>query len=140
MLDFLSAVKNVLAEQNKEVEDLFKDNVVAENTFYKYKHRYPRLKTLIKIANYLKVSIDYLFEYDDKNNFKKYHENDICFCDNLIALIEATGISSRKFCKDLNLSKDNVSRWKKGTIPSLSILFEIAKYFDCSVDDLLLKG
>lgn len=137
MIDFISAVKSILEEQNKTTENLFKDNVVSENTFYKYKQRYPSLKTLVKIANYLAVSIDYLFELSDENNFAPYSIDNNKFYNNLISLIENANISCRKFCQDLHFSRDNVIRWKNRTQPSLQVLFEIAEYFGCTIDDLL---
>lgn len=137
MIDFISAVKSILEEQNKTTENLFKDNVVSENTFYKYKQRYPSLKTLVKVANYLAVSIDYLFELSDENNFVPYSIDNNKFYNNLISLIENANISCRKFCQDLHFSRDNVIRWKNRTQPSLQVLFEIAEYFGCTIDDLL---
>ncbi len=139
MLDFISIVKNNLNEQNKTIDNLFKDNVISKNTFYKYKQRFPNLKTLIKIANYLKVSIDYLLELKDENCFKNFYVyNKDVFYKNLIFFIQNKKISCRKLCKDLNYSKDNIYRWKKGVIPSIRNLIELAKYFDCYIDDLLL--
>ncbi len=139
MLDFISIVKNNLNEQNKTIDNLFKDNVVSKNTFYKYKQRFPSLKTLIKIANYLKVSIDYLLELKDENCFKNFYVyNKDVFYKNLILFIQNKKISCRKLCKDLNYSKDNIYRWKKGVIPSIRNMIELAKYFDCHIDDLLL--
>ena len=139
MLNFISIVKNVLIEQNKTIDNLFKDNVVSKNTFYKYKQRFPSLKTLINIANYLKVSIDYLLELKDENCFKNFYVyNKDVFYKNLILFIQNKKISCRKLCKDLNYSKDNIYRWKKGVIPSVRNMIELAKYFDCYIDDLLL--
>ena len=56
-----------------------------------------------------------------------------------MTLINGVGISCRKFCKDLHYSRDNVIRWKKGTQPSVQSLLEIARYFNCSIDDLLVR-
>lgn len=137
MFNFIDAVKEILEEQGKQVADLFYDKVVPQNTFYKYRYRNPSLKTLIKIANYLKVSIDYLYELKNVNDFKPYCENQLNFYNKLMAMITSTNISCRKFSKDLHYSRDNVLRWKKGTEPSVQCLFEIANYFNCSIDDLL---
>lgn len=137
MSDFISIIQNVLSEQGKTVDVLFKNNIISKNTFYKYKQRNPSLPTLIKIANFLETSIDYMFELCDENKFKKYSNDQTNFYNNLIALIKSTNISVRKFCKDLNYSKDNVKRYKNGTTPSVRTLLEIAEYFKCSVDDLL---
>ena len=61
MINFIEAVRNVMEEQGKEVERLFSSGIISKNTFWKYKQRNPSLQTLIKVANYLEVSIDYLF-------------------------------------------------------------------------------
>ena len=139
MLNFIDAVKNILAEKNKTVKELFENKIISENTFYKYKQRYPSLKTLIKIANYLEVSIDYLFEIDINNQFFPYVFGDLNFYNNLLVLIKNKRISGRKFCNDLNYSRDNLLRWKAGTAPSMQTLIEISEYFGCTIDDLLLK-
>ena len=71
MVDFIKLVENILEEQDKTKQDLFENKVISENTFFKYRQRYPSLKTLINIANYLKVSIDYLFEFTNENHFEE---------------------------------------------------------------------
>lgn len=139
MLDFLYYINNILEEQNKSTEDLFNSGIISKNTFYKYKQRYPSLATLIKIANYLEVSIDYIFERNDKNTFSTpYVYSKEIFYKNLTEYIKSNNISQLTFCKDLNYSKDNIMRWKTRTIPSVLNLIEIANYFNCNVDDLLL--
>jgi len=139
MTSFINIVQNILEEQGKTKEDLFNNKIISKDTFYKYKHRNPSLQTLIKIANYLQVSIDYMYEKSDNNHFKLYSNNQKGFYDNLINLINTTGISIRQFCKDLNYAKDNVLRYKKGVLPTIRTLFEIAEYFNCNIDDLLIN-
>lgn len=136
-IDFLTTINEVLEEQGKTPSSLFENKIVSENTFYKYKQRFPSLKTLLKIANFLKISIDYLFEFCDVNHFKPYDFEKIRFYDNLTKLLRENKLSARKFCNDLHFSHDNILRWKNGTLPSIQTLNEIAKYFDCSFDDLI---
>ena len=139
MIDFISAVKNILEEHNENLSDLFSVGVISKNTFYKYKKRNPSLTTLIKVANFLKTTIDYLYELKDTNNFVEYAVKQTNFYNTLMAFIERHNISCRKFCKDLNYAKDNVLRWKTGTLPSVRTLYEISKYFGCEIDELLQK-
>ena len=98
----------------------------------------PSLKTLFNIANYLKVSINYLFELTDINNFVEYDIKNIPFYNNLNMFIKSKNISNRKFCKDLNFSRDNIIRYKKGVLPNLGTLIQISNYFSCTIDELLL--
>ena len=140
MLDFINCVKNVLEEQNKTTEDLFKDNIISKNTFYKYKHRYPSLKTLLKIANYLCVNVDYLLELSDINDFKPYKLEQVNLNKTIVELINNLGKSQRKFSKELNISRANLLRWKNGINPNVQTLIEISKYFNIPIDDLLDKN
>lgn len=139
MIDFITAVKNYLEDEGKSVDCLFADNVISKDTFYKYKQRNPSLQTLIKVVNYLQVSIDYLYEKSDVNNFSKYSTDQSKFYEYLTELIRKSNLSNRQFCKEMNYQKDNIIRYKNGVVPSVRTLFEIAEYFGCSVDDLLTK-
>lgn len=138
MIDFIKLVENILEEEGKTKQDLFDNNVVSENTFFKYRQRYPSLKTVIKISNYLNVSLDYLFEFSNENHFKKYDIDNLKFYENLISFIDNKKISARKFCKDLGYAKDNILRWKNGIQPTIQRLLEMTGYFGCSLDDLIL--
>lgn len=139
MFDFINSIKNILEEKGKSTDYLFSSNIVSKDTFYKYRHRNPSLQTLIKIANFLEVSIDYIYEFSDENNFIHYSTNQNRFYENLIKLIEKSNISQRQFCKELNFSKDNIIRYKKGVEPSIRTLLEIARYFNCYIDELLQR-
>lgn len=138
MIDFIKVVENILEEQGKSKQSLFEDCVVSDNTFFKYRQRYPSLKTVIKIANYLNVSLDYLFEFSNENRFKEYDIDNLKFYENLISFINNKKISARKFCKDLGYAKDNILRWKNGIQPTIQRLLEMTGYFGCSLDDLII--
>lgn len=122
MINFINACKNFLEEQNQTLDVLFENKVISKNTFYKYKKRNPNLKTLIKVCNFLNVSIDYLFELSIVNNFKMYSLNQNNFYNNLLNLINSKNLSQRKFCQALGFSVVNVNRYKNGVLPNLSTL------------------
>lgn len=136
--NFNEAINNVLQEKNMATNDLFINNIIPKNTFYKYKKRNPNLQTLIKIANFLEISLDYIFELDTENKFFKYSLNQSKFYEKLCLLIKKANLSNRQFCKNLNYSKDALIRYKNGVEPSLRTLFEIVNYFNCSFDDILV--
>lgn len=137
MINFIDAVKLILEEKGLTTEFLFENNVISKNTFYKYKQHNPSLQTIIKIANFLEVSIEYLFSLSDENNFIKYSENQSQFYNTLISLIKSKNLSCREFCKQMNYSIANISRYKNGVEPNLNTLLEISNYFNCSITDLL---
>ena len=134
MVDFIKLVENILEEQGKTKQDLFENNVVSENTI---QTALSSIKTVVKIANYLNVSLDYLFEFSSKNHFIEYNVDNLNFYNNLTSMIDSNKISYRKFCKDLGYAKDNILRWKSGIQPTILRVLEIANYFGCSIDDLL---
>ena len=139
MTDFINLVNNALAEKNKTTADLFNDSIVFKDTFYKYRHRYPSVCTLLKISNYLKVTPDYLLELSDKNDYREAYTFDSeKFYLNLDKILKSKNMSGRIFCRELNYSKDNLLRWKKGTVPSVSSLIQISTFFEVSIGDLLL--
>lgn len=139
MTDFIKLVNNALAEKNKTTADLFNDSIVFKDTFYKYRHRCPSVCALLKISNYLKVTPDYLLELSDENDYREAYTFDSeKFYLNLTKILKSKNMSGRIFCKALNYSKDNVSRWKKGTVPSVSSLIQISTFFEVSIGDLLL--
>ncbi|MGN0771590.1 MAG: XRE family transcriptional regulator [Christensenellales bacterium] len=139
MTDFITIINNVLEELGKSKEELFDSGVISKDTFYKYKKRNPSLATLIRIANYLHVSIDYIYELTDNNDFIPYSIDQSGFYQNLQGLLISAGISGRKFCKDLHYAKDNLLRYKNGVMPSITTLIEISQYFNCTIDDLLTR-
>lgn len=139
MVDFLDAVYNVLDEKDLNVEILFDNNIISKNTFYKYRKRNPSLQTLIKIVNFLEVSIDYLFELCSENRFSRYKTNQNHFYDKLCDLINKSNLSQREFCRRMNYSKANILRYKNGVEPSIRTLLEVSQFFNCQIDELLDK-
>ncbi len=137
MSDFIKYIEPILYEKGKTAKDLFNDNVLSENTYYKLRNRFPSLKSLIKIANYLEVNIDYIFEINVKNEFKPYKNSQENFYQNLIKYLKLCDISQRKLLKDLGLARANMTRWKNGINPRVENLLEITNYLQCSTNDLL---
>lgn len=139
MINFIEAIKNVLDERGESVKVLFNNNVISKDTFYKYRKRNPSLQTTIKIANYLDVSIDYIYELSDTNSFLPYSTNQQGFYNNLVTIIKSNNMSFREFCKKLGVSPANVSRYKNGVEPNVTTLLDIARLLNCTIDDLLIR-
>lgn len=137
MSNFKELLSDVLIEQKKTFQDLEDAGVVSKRTFYQYNNFTPFLPTVIKISNYLKVSIDYLFGIVSYNSFKKYNERQKDFYKKLNSLLKERNISQSKLSKDLSFGRSNFTYWKKGALPKLSTLIELANYFGCRIDDFL---
>lgn len=137
MLNFKNILGDVLSEQNKTFADLEAANIISERTFYQYEKYTPYLPTVIKIANYLKVSLDYLSGRTHENCFKRYKEIQTDFFGNLMSILQAYNISQSKLAREAKFSRPNFQHWKSGKLPKFDTLVSIAAYLNCSIDDLL---
>lgn len=60
------------------------------------------------------------------------------FANKLSELIAESGKTQNEICKDLDIYKQKLSRWKTGnTEPTLDDLIMLSNYFDVSVDYLI---
>ena len=139
MSNFYESIKDVLNEKNVTIKELESNNVISRNGFYVFSRTNPSLHTIIKLANFLEISIDYLLGRTGTNKFRKYKEKQENFYNNLIKALKEYNVSFYRVCKDLNISDSNLGRWKYGTKPSLKMLVELANYLQCSIDEFLDK-
>lgn len=137
MSNYFELITEVLNEKGLTISDLEKNKILKQNEIYKYKVYYPSLKNIINIANFLRVSIDFIAENTSKNNFKQYKPHQNNFHKILMDLIKSYGLTQRKFCKETGCSLGTISKWKKGSIPKFSTLVEISNTLNCRIDDLL---
>ena len=96
----------------------------------------PTTSTLVKMANYFNVSIDYILGRTDKNDY--IEQSNVTFQDRFEKLCVEKGVTHYKVSQDCFFDKSNISRWlSKGYLPTLEILDMITKYFNVSIDYIL---
>ncbi len=137
MSNFYAILKDALTEKHKSFEDLERDKIIPVRSFYQYKENTPFLPTILSIANYLKISLDYLCNRTIENKFKKYNIDSINFYSNIVRMLKIYNVSQKKLAFDLSIGRSNFTYWKQGKIPKLETLIAIADYFNCSLDDLI---
>ena len=71
MFNFKDLIDDILLEQGKTYKELEDAGVICRRTFYQYKSFTPYLETVLKIANYLKVPLDYIVGRSTVNDFRK---------------------------------------------------------------------
>lgn len=71
MSNFKELLLEVLNEKNKSVKDLEDGGIIPKRTFYEYKNVTPYLETVLRIANFLNVSLDYLSNRTTDNRFRE---------------------------------------------------------------------
>ena len=136
-VNYFELFKNAIEERNVTIKELEDKNILKTNTFYNFSTYCPSINNAIKIANFLKMSLDYILEKTDNNIFRPYKQHQTNFYNNLKNLLNSYNISNQKFLKDLHMNKDNVTNWKNGAVPKLCTIIKIAEYLDCNIDDLM---
>lgn len=137
MNNFQERLNDLLMENNLSRLQLAKTLNISSTTINGYFNRdyYPQIDIAIKIANYFKCSLDYLFGLDD--NEVNTNNNDKTFMDNLNFLLKDRKVTIAKAMRDMNMSEYNYYRWKAGLYPKTINLLELVKYFDTSLDFLI---
>ncbi|MDE5654538.1 MAG: transcriptional regulator [Clostridia bacterium] len=98
---------------------------------------YPSLRTLIKIADKLDISIKYLMGIEDNNEFIM-STNPTTFHTRLAELTTEHKTKFARVASKTSFQRTYIYQWNKiGTLPSIDYLFEIADYFKVSPDYLL---
>lgn len=104
---------------------------------------FPRYDTLIKLANYFEVSIDYLLGISDNNSVacdKGCLIDDVpeVFRRTLKEILNSKGMTEYRLSKLLDIGQGKITMWLKyGAMPETPMLAKIATALDCSVDYLL---
>ena len=97
----------------------------------------PYVDSLIKLADYLHCSVDYLLGKSDDCSEKIYKT---CppFSKRLEELRIKKGFTSMQIYNTEGLSKSSYYEWRRGeSLPTLENLVSLAKAFDCSIDEVL---
>lgn len=119
--------------QGLRQEDVAKILGVSRQAYCTYENdkRQAGYETLIKLADYFGVSVDYLLGHDNEKEGIR----------NMIRLKElrtSIGLQQKEIASALNISKQSYSNYELGQRePSLNMLCTLADYFNVSVDYLL---
>ncbi len=96
----------------------------------------PSTKTLVKIADFFDISINFLLGKTDVEEFDK--SSSVTFLSRFETLCSENKVSHYKVANDCLFDKSNISRWvSKGFLPELEILELLCDYFNVSPDYLL---
>ena len=84
MISFSNRLKKLRQKSEMNQADLAKIIGVARTTIANYEQglRFPQQKTLLRIANYFNISIDYLLGYDN-NHIGTISDEDLCIIQNM---------------------------------------------------------
>lgn len=94
------------------------------------------LSNLIKLAEYLNCSIEFLVGRTEKviDFIPKACQP---FYERLRAVMEEKHISRYRIVKDTRIGDDYFTTWKKGSDPHVLCLIELTQYLNCTIDYLI---
>lgn len=111
---------------------------VNVSTVGRWKHnaKFMRLSQIIKIADYLTCSLDFLIgRSDDVLDFQPQE----CppFYPHLRELLKSKGISRNQINKETRIKSSHFVDWNNGADPHILSLIELANYLDITLDVLV---
>ena len=131
-----------LADELQEKSKSKRAKIIGiSNTTYSNAYNYgiiPKTSSLIRIANYFDISIEYLIGNTDNERFEKSLQP-VNFKERLIELQNEKGISTvYELSQCIHIHRNNIAQWNKlNCIPLIDDLIIIADFFDVSIDYLL---
>ena len=97
----------------------------------------PSMQSLLKIADYSEVSLEYLLGLKDKNEFYK-SESPTTFHARLLQLTEEKGTTFAQIAHRMPFARNLFQEWlRRKTLPTLDNLLALAEYFKVSPEYLL---
>lgn len=117
------------------------------NTIYKWSYgdRQVTFGDAIKIADYLKISIDDLISGDISNQLKDNYniekeEEKTMFSHNIKYLLNSKIVSVKTLCQITGVKESMISMWRNGKREgTLKDCIKISKFFGISIRDLMLE-
>ncbi len=134
---FYEELKEMIEDEGISVQELEEKGVLFKDTFKNFRLYCPSLKNAISIANYCKLSLDFLFLGSKNREFTKYSTAQTNFYENLCKVLKENKLTKYRLGKELGISDSSFSRWRAGTVPKFLTVLEIAKFIGCSIDELL---
>ena len=137
-MNFSKTLIELMTEKEVDSKQLAFDLGVTQQTVNHWKaNRHGiELAQLIKLCRYFGCSLEYLAgrtqNFTKPGNFAIQN-----FGTQLRAVMQSKNISSYTLRKETTVSGKHFYTWDRGASPKLSTLIELAKYFDCSIDELV---
>lgn len=117
------------------------DNIGIDRTSFSSAYNYgivPKTPTLIKIADYFKISMEFLMGLTDNEHFEA-SDTPKTFFERLDELRNEKGkTANNALSKDVHIHRNNIRQWYKlQCLPLIDDLIILADYFEVSIDYLL---
>ena len=102
-----------------------------------YQRQMPSTKGLIKLADYMRVSLDYMLGLSSDTRLIRSGTTER-FDKRISSIIAPNDITSYRLAKECKIGSSAVSKWKSGTrLPSIETLVKMSGVFGIKVDYLV---
>ena len=137
-MKFSKILNELIAENEITVKSLKESTGIAESTLYYYLEdkAFANLNALIKLSDYFNCSIDFLLGLTDIYSYSKPKHNKT-FPEIYKELLKEHKTNNQKVSRELGISRARYYTWKNGSQPSVTILMQLSKYFNVSIDYLI---
>jgi len=134
---FMDLTNEIDAKSKEKKANIIGINATTFSRAYNY-GIVPKTPSLICIADYFNISVDYLIALTDDEYFEKSKQPKT-FLERLEELRIERGIKTRyELAQELLIHRNNIAQWYKiDCLPLIDDLIIIAQYFKVSIDYLL---
>ncbi|MDE5942889.1 MAG: helix-turn-helix domain-containing protein [Clostridia bacterium] len=136
---FSETLSELMLENNLSAETFSKAVKIDRSVIYRYQRRQtlPSLENAIIIADYFNCSLDYLFGRSATNP-EVLFKSAPPFSEQFKKLLDENGKTRYRLCRDTHFAEQSIDDWFHGKrLPSLQNIFDLADYFNCSLDYLI---
>ncbi len=137
---FSERLYELIFESKKTNKDVVKESGVAKSSLYEYLkgNKMPTINNLIKLADYFKVTTDFLVGLEEESFTSEFLKTKP-FAERFNEVLSECKISRYKIEKDTPLAESTLYYWSKGKTnePTIEKLLEICSALNCSLDYLL---
>ena len=136
---FSTRLKDLLAydENTKtEISEETLADAIGVDVAIVYEHL-PSYTTALRLRKFFRLSLDFLFGLSEDDSPVNIPKEEKPFSEIFKAILQEKHISRYKLKKETSLARQSIDDWYHGKrIPKIESLFVLAKYFECSLDEL----
>lgn len=141
MEKFIDILNDLIIDSKLSLRKLAEASGVSANQYSRYlKGAIPTIPVAVKMANYFKHSVDYLFGLADEEVYIPKQDYDLSkFVDKYTKLLDMNKTTHWKFAKNYGLSESSLRHWKYGDTPNIESLIIIATNLSTSIEYLISR-
>lgn len=136
-MEFMNRFSELLDEYEISARKLGDLINIDHSSIYLYlQGSIPNIENAVKLANYFKCTLNYLFcidDFPDEYDFSKSYNSNLFF-ERYNDILKNKNITHYRVSKDLSLGNSSYKKWERGSEPKIETLIKLAKYLNINLD------